>query len=83
MVQFITKDGNVRDVLVTYDSYCSHSMMDAGLATDLGLELESLGIVKTHSFMENSRENAYKSKASIRTGPSHYIELDLLVGKCY
>ena len=58
-------------------------MMDAGLATDLGLELESLGIVTTHSFMGNSRENAYKSKASIRTGSSHYIELDLLVGKCY
>ena len=83
VLQFITKDGSVKDVLVTYDSYCSHSMMDSKLATDLGLELESLGIVTTHSFMGNSRENAYKSKASIKTGNQNYIELDLLVGKCY
>ena len=39
VLQFITKDGSVKEVLVTYDSYCSHSMMDSKLATDLGLEL--------------------------------------------
>ena len=83
VLQFITKDGNIRNVLATYDSYCSHSMMDAELATDLGLELESLGVVTTHSFMGNSKQKAYKSKASIKTGPSHYIELDLLVGRCH
>ena len=37
------------DVLVTYDSYCSHSMMDSKLAADLGLELEPLGNMTTHS----------------------------------
>ena len=58
-------------------------MMDAELATDLGLELESLGVVTTHSFMGSSKQKAYKSKASIKTGPSHYIELDLLVGRCH
>ena len=76
VLQFITKEGNVKDVLVTYDSYCSHSMMDSKLATDLGLELEPLGTVTSHNFMGNSRENAYKSKASIRTDNQHYKELD-------
>ena len=26
VLQFITKEGNVKDVPVTYDSYCSHSL---------------------------------------------------------
>ena len=73
VLQFITKEGNVKDVLVTYDSYCSHSMMDSKLATDLGLELEPLGVVTTHSFLGSSKQKALKSKASIKTGPSHYI----------
>ena len=74
VLQFITKEGNVKDVVVTYDSYCSHTMMDSMLATDLGLELEPLGTVTTHSCMRNS---------SIRTDNQHYIELDCLVGRCF
>ena len=55
VLQFVSKDGELKDVLVTYDSYCSHSMMDFKLATDLGLELECLGNMTTHSFMGNTR----------------------------
>ena len=58
-------------------------MMDSKLATDLGLELESLGNMTTHSFMGNTRENAYKSKARIRVDNQRYIELDCLVGRCF
>ena len=50
---FRHQEGNVKDMLVTYDSYCSHSMMDSNLATDLGLELEPLGTVTTAIFMGN------------------------------
>ena len=83
VLQFVAKDGELKNVLVTYDSYCSHSMMDSKLATDLGLELESLGNMTTHSFMGNTRENAYKSKARIRVDNQRYIELDCLVGRCF
>ena len=52
VLQFIGKDDEPRDVLVTYDSYCSHSMMDSKLAADMGLELEALGNMTTHKFQE-------------------------------
>ena len=39
VLQFVAKDGELKNLLVTYDSYCSHSMMNSKLATDLGLEL--------------------------------------------
>ena len=76
VLQFITKDGNVKNVLVTYDLYCSHNMMSSDLAKDLGLVLEPLEPVTTHSLMGNSREEAFKTKASIKTDNQSYIELD-------
>ena len=56
VLKFIAKDGNIKKVLVTYGSYCIHSMMSTELAEELGLVLEALGPVITHSFMGNSRQ---------------------------
>ena len=75
VLQFITKEGNVKEVLVTYDSNCLHTMMNSELVRDLALKLEPLGTVTTHSFMGNSRENAFKSKASINSGNQSYTWL--------
>lgn len=51
--KFITKDGNVKNVLVMYNSHFSHSMMSTERAEELGLVLEPLGTVTTHTFMGN------------------------------
>ena len=47
VLQSNKKDGNIKDVLVTYDSYCSHTMMSSVLA-------RATGTITTHSFMGNS-----------------------------
>ena len=67
VLEFIANYENIKSILVTYDSYCSHSMMSTELTEELGLVLEPLGPVVTHSFMGNLREEAYKTKANIKT----------------
>ena len=66
-----------------YNLDCSHSIMSKELAEELGLVIEPSGTVITHSFMGNSRQEAYKTKANIKTINKDFIQLDFLVGKCY
>ena len=80
-IPFINKQGRVSDVLVCYDTYCTHTTINENLVSTLKAELTDMGCqIKTDCFLGSDIENGVKARMWMKPN-GKAVQIEALVTK--